>query len=272
MFYKTSGATAPILDPFTSNLPIEGTRSTTQATGFAYPGFMTADQIEEWFYRFKTFSFSLSYELSGVDGGDTWLVQCAQAGTIISTVEPFDEEVLYTRWTTGTSQWTGAQGGFDTLTGAAGVTGSQTVTINGTPNINPLMSFTGAVQVGATKTQTGVDSVPYYYRTDTGLWLPQVDLTGSEAGSAQFNLRASTAVALTPGAGEKEETIVGGATINGMSCNISTILFTFLNWDSFSLTITPASWWEYRDRNGVNPIWNSGTGAKQLPNTLPMGS
>lgn len=271
IFYKTSGATSPILDPFTSNLPLEGMRSSSQAVSFGYPSFMTADQIEEWFYRFRAFTFTLAYHLTGTDPGTgyDWDITCTQSGAVVSDQSAGDaESSLYTIWATSATQEDGAQGGF-TVTAS----GTQIATIDGVTTTQPLMSVGGELRISGTRAvfaNTATD--PYFYRTDTKLWLPRQDLGAVESGSSFFNAEFSTAERLTPGGGEVEELLAGAATINGVVCDVSTLRRSFLAWDTFAITVTPVEWWEYRDRNGANPIWNSVNGAKLLPNTLPMGS
>jgi len=270
LFHKIPVAAGDaIITPISSTLPMEGARSTTQTPAFGYPSFLTLDHLHEYLYRFRVFSFASSYAASGTDPGTSfdWTVSGTMTGTLVSSLDSFDdEELLYTSWNNDPFYDRGAQGGFDGF----GFAGTQSGSIDGVPFSNPTSSASN-LQVAARQTQgllTAKD--PYYLRTDTGLYLPLIDLLSAETGATAFNPRFSTADTLNPGINEKEDIVAGAVTINGIASDASTILLDFLNWDSLSITITPIEWWEYADSLGNNPIWDAATGAALLPNTIRM--
>jgi len=254
-----------LIQPPRSLVAWTGERSTTQAeVPQGYPILMTDLQFTEWLYRFKVHDFDIAYELSGVHptSGDTYTISGAASATVASAQSAFEESELIEDYSlTG-----GAQGGF-----SGSISGTQTTTF-GTSSETATLNGTLTLQVafGRYTLPTPTLVVPYYYRTDLDQWLPSLNVASAFGGSGIFNLSFSAIPSPVPGVGEKIVPVT--ITVNGESTTAQALILDWLNFTSFSASITPNTWWEYRDANGANPIWNSIDGAKLLPNTLPMGS
>lgn len=112
------------------------------------------------------------------------------------------------------------------------------------------------------------DTNNYHYNTSTGLFLPRIEFE-------MFGTPANSFIRATNY--EQEDDMNVGTSIQtftgdwyGQPIDIQLLTANSHPLDSFTFTASPVRWWEYRDKDGNNPIWHETLGTELLNHSTPL--
>ncbi len=155
-----------------------------------------------------------------------------------------------------------ATGTIDVIDEFGGVVSSSSLDGSASVNIAEVTQFppNGAESVGEEN---------YIYDPVADLWLPRVELFCSPTGgnSLESILNYPIVAPGDPGSPWLGDYTAEpfSATFEGEALEMTMVYLTARPVSSITLTVTPILWWEYRDADGNNPIWDALTGAQLLP-------
>lgn len=227
-----SGLLGTDVEPRYALFKILGAEDTSLTPGSNYPRTFDLDGVLEAVYRVRGFEVQYTSQVTT----PTEVVE-ADADFLVYSIATVERDLLDLDWTS-----------YPVLVENVGSEGEETRTPvgGGSPSVTDV-----AVDCTMEFLDDSVDA--YFYDPNNELWLPRVDFVVSGAGDVTISMGSLTGVDVLQTTG----TFMGTTVDIWIATSIagSTV-------DSGSLTITPFEWWEYRNGDGNNPIWDQFTGAQ----------
>ncbi len=239
-----------LIAPTKAIVGFTGNRQPAPSPGAGYPLELTDDEWCEILFRIFQYQTSISYSFTGTLSGDSYIYAGTGTG-ILSHIDITvdDERDLLIKQP--------AQGGW-----SASVMFHQTVTKNGTIIAESDVPMPVFLFIGIDTDFNGAPVDAYVYGTTSLKWLPSFLFTLS---GGFPNITASSLG--EPPASVGNHVLSTTGLYRGTTFAVRISILDFLSISSFNVTIDPTLWWEYRNSQGADPIWNAATGA-QLRNPV----
>lgn len=234
-------------EPIKALLAWEGARVSSVTPSQGYPFSYVNNDLAELFYRHHAYSFGYDYEMHGSFSGDDYVYTASGSGLLILDFASNERDLIAAFDHGAQSGWLGELGGSIEI--------HEVVTRNGTEIANADNSLNVTLRHGYNVGENAETFPRYYFGTEDRLWLPSFWLhTGTtfavEHGNSLGEVVASAGWS----------TVATSGTFDGRTFDYNIAILDYLSIDHFTLEVNPVAWWEYRQANGQNPIYDPSTG------------